>query len=917
MIKIMMRYVFVLVTLSIVFSCQKPITYGIDHDFQLNTLAKNTITFSWEIKAKENKEQIGYQIIVYSGNEDENNSSNIIWDSGRINSKLQSFVPYSGKALKGGSIYYSKVKVWDENNNESKWSTPKKLVAPLKYPEDWSASWITYDYKPEDPLPLFRKNFDIKDSKEVDFVRFYIAAPSFYEAYINGERIGENVLDPAQTNFNDYMFYTAYNIPVEQLKKENILGIMLGNGWYNQNVVWGKSMIYGQPIVMGQLQIVYKNGNVKTIGTDASWKWAEGPITYTNIYTGEHYDARKEINDWSSIIDSKTTWENAIIAQKHPSKIVEQFAEPIQVMDSIQPIKLTSSKNGNYIYDFGQNFTGWTKLQIKGERGQEITIRFSEEMAKNGELDFRSTGIKATKNIQTEKYICKGEGIEIWQPRFTYHGFRYAEVSGLTTKPSKALLTGMLLYSSMQKAGSFKSSEPNINKLHELTVRTLKANMQGIPTDCPHREKCGWTGDAHAIAKTLIHNLGAHKFLTKYAFDMRSSARKAKKELYFGRHFHDRSIITKPKGITTMIAPGRRTSGTASPDWGTAVVQLPWYIYTYYGDKGVLEEFYNDMTTWVNYVGEKKENGIIVHGLGDWCPPKGNSAIECPVPVSSTAYHILDVSILRKTAKILGYKADEEKYSLLENELKDSFNNSFLDKDKGTYGSQTANSMALEIGITPKEYRIKVAKAIVDDSNDNHKEFLSTGIFGVSRVFQALCENGYEDKAYQLLTKKGNYSFETMWSYYDATTLWEILPVYTNPEEYDKLMLRSHSHPMQGGFDAWFYSGIAGINPSEDEPGFKKIIFKPYLTQHIKHASASYKSRYGVIKSNWKNIGKNFLWEIQIPQNSTGDIYVPNYGKEVLITINGEELKTLDLSSNFTNIGTFTSGNYTLEMKKH
>lgn len=916
MIRIMAKNTFLLFILSMLYGCQKPIEYAIAHQTELNTLANNSITFSWKIKTDEAKEQKAYQIIVYSISKEENNSNHIVWDSGRIYSKAHSFVPYSGKALKGGHVYFSKIKVWDKNNNPSKWSTPEKLITPLNYPEDWSAKWITYNYKLDAPLPLLRKNFDIKENENVDFVRFYIAAPGFYEAYINGNRIGKNVLDPAQTNFNDYMFYTAYDIPLEQLKKENVLGVMLGNGWYNQNVVWNKSMIYGQPVLIGQLELFYKDGSKETISTDDSWQWTEGPITYTNIYTGEHYDARQEIDDWSSNLENDARWKNAMLSPKHPTKILEQFAEPIQVMDSIAPVKVTSGREETFIFDFGQNLTGWTKLQIKGEKGQEITIRFSEEIGKNGELDFRSTGIKATKNIQTEKYICKGEGLEIWEPRFTYHGFRYAEVSGLKSKPSKDLLTGMVIYSAMAKTGSFNSSEPNINKLHDLTLWTLKGNMQGIPTDCPHREKCGWTGDAHAVAKTLIHNLGAHKFLTKYAFDMRSSGRNEKKELYFGKGFHDRSIITKPKGITTMIAPGRRTSGTASPDWGTAVVQLPWYLYTYYGDKGVLEEFYKDMTTWVDYVGSKKENGLIVHGLGDWCPPKGTGSIECPVPVSSSAFHILDVSILRKTAKTLGYKDDEAKYSILEKELKERFNTSFLDKQKGTYGSQTANSMALEIGITPEAYKTKVAKAIVDDSNENHNGFLSTGIFGISRIFQALCENGYEDKAYQLLTKKGNHSFETMWSHYDATTLWEILPVTTNPDEYDKLMLRSHSHPMQGGFDAWFYSGIAGINPSEEEPGFKKIIFKPYLTQQIYQTEASYESRYGMIKSAWKNIDDSFFWGIQIPQNSTGEIHVPNYGKGVSITLNGKALNNLDLSSDFTNLGSFSSGTYLINMKK-
>ena len=532
-------------------------------------------------------------------------------------------------------------------------------------------------------------------------------------------------------------------------------------------------------------------------------------------------------------------------------------------------------------------------------------------------MDFRSTGIKATKNIQTEKYICKGTATEIWEPRFTYHGFRYAEVSGLIELPSKDLLTGMVVHSAMNKTGSFNTSEPNINKLHELTVRTLKGNMQGIPTDCPHREKCGWTGDAHAIAKTLIYNYDAHKFLTKYLFDMRSSGREEKKELHFGRNFHDRSVITKPKGITTMIAPGRRTSGTASPDWGTSLVQLPWYLYLYYGDKSILEEFYSDMKTWVAYVHAKKENGIIPHGLGDWCPPGGNKNIDCPVPLSSTAFHILDVSLLEKMSEVLGFIEEERQYAVMKEALINSFNQSFLNKDTWTYGSQTANSLALEIGIVPKKYKKNVAKSIVTDSQEKFNGFLNTGIFGISRVFQALSENGFEKEAYQLLTKKGNNSFETMWEHYNATTLWEVLPINSDPEYYDMLMERSHSHPMQGGFDSWFYSGIAGINPSPKAPGFKSIIFKPYFTKQLKHVNASYESRFGTIKSNWKNESGKFIWEIEVPKNTTGEVYVPSYGKKVSIQVNGKNINNIPYDVNFTFIGIYTEGVYKIEIKSN
>ncbi|WP_147676357.1 alpha-L-rhamnosidase [Algibacter pacificus] len=894
-------------------NCHKNETYRIQHSVEINQLYISHLNFKWQAVDIPKNEQFAYQIIVSKQNPVTKKANGIVWDSGKIEDNQKTSTPYSGPNLVGGATYFSKVKIWRKNNTSYN-SEPQSFVAPLSYPEDWKGNWVTYNYTPEDPLPIFRKTFKTDPSNQVAFARLYISAPGFYEAYINGNKIGDNVLDPAQTNYDDYVFYSTYDIPAKQLSTSNVIGVMLGNGWYNQNKVWTKAMIYGQPVFIAQLEIHYTNGQTQIIETDNTWKWHKGPITYTNIYTGEHYDARKEIPNWLSYNKNTTAWPNAEHSKKHPSKIVKQFADPIKVMDSLQPKTIKHGENGSYIFDFGQNFAGWVKLKIKANKNQEITLRFSEELNKEGEMDFRSTGIKATKNIQTEKYIAKGTGIETWEPKFTYHGFRYVEVSGLKKQPTKALLTGKVVYSSMKKTGNFHTSEPNINKLHELTNWTLKSNLQGIPTDCPHREKCGWTGDAHALAKTLIYNFDAQKFLTKYIFDMRSSGRKSQPELYFGRNFHDRSVIKKPIGITTMIAPGRRTSGVASPDWGTAIVQLPWYLYLHYADKDALKEFYPDMKTWVNYVHAKNENGIITHGLGDWCPPGGNVNIDCPVAISSSAFHILDVTIMKKAAAALGFKEDEAHYAEMKNYLIASFNQSFLDKELVTYGSQTANSLALDIGIVPVQYRRGVAQAIVDESYNKFNGFLNTGIFGISRVFKILCENGFENEAYRLLTKKGNHSFETMWQHYDATTLWEILPTSTNKELYDTLMLRSHNHPMQGGFDAWFYSGIAGINPSEEQPGFKNIILKPYLTQQLQHAEASYNTKNGTIESKWKHENNTFIWKITIPKNSVAETYLPTYSQNVSVRVNGNSVSLPSSNTSFSSLGTLKEGQYTIEI---
>lgn len=850
--------------------------------------------FSWA-----GSSQAYYQISLHQSGKE-------IWKGEKQATSEHTDIKYSGDLLSAGEEYHVTVSTWDaqENALEEYAST---FFPPLSYPGDWNkARWISFDYHADSALPVFRKEIALNKSKEVENARLYISAPGFYEAFLNGEKIGENVLDPAQTNFEDYTFYTAYDLDPEELQN-SLLEVMLGNGWYNQNVVWNKSMIYGQPVFIAQIIINYGDGTREVIGTDESWQWQTGPITFSNIYAGEFYDARRELDE-----TREDRWKAASPAKLHPKQLKEQYLPPIREMEEVKTVKITEPEPGVYVFDLGQNITGWPSIQVKGTAGQEITMRFAEEIDNSGNIDPTSTGVKATKHVQTCKYICKGDEMEYWQPQFTYHGFRYIEVSGLKEKPGLDFLTGKVLYSSMEQAGTFTSSEPTINKLHDLTVWTIKGNMQGIPTDCPHREKCGWTGDAHAVIHALIYNMDSRLFLTKYMFDMRSSGRNTTNELYFGESFHDRSVIKKPAGIPTMIVPGRRTSGIASPDWGTAQVQVPWYLYLYYGQEEILETFYPDMKVWTDYIQAKNVDGIITHGLGDWCPPSGNQTIECPVPISSSAFHILDVKLMIEAAKVLGRSQDQGRYEEQLKQLISSFNREFLNPQDSTYGSQTADVLALEIGIVPDEFKKGVARSIVKDIHGNGDGFLTTGIFGISRLFKVLSENGQEAEVYRLLTKTGVNSFDYMWEKYDATTLWEVLPVKDLAELYNG---RSHSHPMQGGFDAWFYSGLGGINPSVETPGFEKIIFKPYLSQYIQNTKASHRSRHGQITSEWHNEQGEFTWNITIPENTTADIYVPIHAKDQKITLNREAVIAREESDEkFSFIGSYEAGSYTINV---
>lgn len=897
-------------------ACEK-----VDESFTVDKFSVEFVTnidnlpaFRWKINSsKAGFVQKAYQLIVADNKPDIESGKGNVWNSGKIKTEYLQQAKYSGKKLNPGAPYYAKVRIWDTLNHISAWSKPIKFHTPISYPTDWNAKWIAHEYHADSALPIFKKQININKPENIDYARLYIAAPGFYEAFINGKKIGRNVLDPGQTNFEDYTFYTVYPIELSELKKENALSVMLGNGWYNQYVVWSKRMSYGTPVFMAQVELVYKNGSKEIIGTDESWKWKYGPIQYSNIYGGETYNANLLPRDWDTPNDSLKTWKKAIPGKKHPSMLLQQYAQPIKVMDSLEVKGVIADGEGGYILDFGQNFSGWVKLSLQGEKGQEITLQCVEELDENDKIDPRTTGIRATKVIQTQKYICKGTGVETWEPKFTYFGFRYAKVQGVKSKPTDGMFKGMVVYSSLPKVGSFTCSEENINKLHELANWTLKGNLHGIPTDCPHREKCGWTGDAHALVKALIYNYDAQQFLRKYIYDMRSSGRQNKRELYFGEHFHDRSYKIKQKGIPTMIVPGKRTSGIASPDWGTAMTQLPWQLYLHYADTTILNDFYPDMKVWVEYIHNIKEDGLIKHGLGDWCPPGGNTNRDCPVPLSSSAFHILDLAIISKVAKLLNKEDDFKRYSGLHQEAISSFNKKFLDIKAYTYGSQTGNALALDIGIVPEEYKVGVAKSIIKNMNESYNGFISTGIFGVSRLFQVLCENGLEQETYKLLTKKGNHSFAYMWDKYQATTLWEVLPIKT--EEDEELRFRSHNHPMHAGYDSWFYSGIAGINPCEDYPGYKRILFKPYLTKQLKESKVALNTIAGMVVSNWRNVNGTFNWQIKVPENSKGEIYLPKFGESDLVTINGEAVNELKHEGAYYKLGLYGSGEYKLELK--
>ncbi|TSA31449.1 MAG: hypothetical protein D4R64_18140 [Porphyromonadaceae bacterium] len=374
-------------------------------------------------------------------------------------------------------------------------------------PDDWKARWITSNVTDDSSMPLFRKEFAV--GQHLEKARIYISGLGYNELYLNGQKVGDQVLDPAQTNYDTYALYTTYDVSDQLKEGSNRIGIMLGDGWYNQNKAFGIDLSYSKPSFICQVELGYEDRRLEVIGSDTTWEWTEGPVISANVYAGEVYDARKEIRNWSVPGSIDGTWHRAVVAKSYPPALKAQILPPIKKMKELKVKKFYPHGDGTYIFDLGQNFAGWARIRVNEPAGTAIRMRMSEELYPDGSLDFTSTGVGATQHLQADTYICKGEGTEIWEPRFTYHGFRYVEVSGLSTRPDQETLKGVVVYSSVDTVGSFRCSDPQINRLHELALWKLTSNIQGFPSDCPHREKCGWLGDAHAVAPMSIYNFDA------------------------------------------------------------------------------------------------------------------------------------------------------------------------------------------------------------------------------------------------------------------------------------------------------------------------------------------------------------------------------------------------------------------------
>ena len=823
--------------------------------------------FSWKLESQERGEyQTAFQILVASSMESLEEDFGDKWDSGRFESDRSVNIAYEGESLGSGETCYWKVRVWDKNSNPSLWSDPATFEMGLLEKDDWEGVWIGAKDK-NISAPLLRKEFTI--DKKVERGRAYISGLGYYELYINGKKVGDHVLDPGTTYYNndqefelhDRVLYVTYDVTDYLEGGRNAVGVMLGNGWYSMDEKHrcrpGNSWEpYGdRPVLLLQMNIKFRNGESMSVVTDGTWKSHSGPIIYNDICNGEVYDARLEKPGWNEPEYDDSDWDNAETVDPPGGELDSQLIPPIKVIETIEPVEILNPKyqyGGVYVYDFGQHFTGWVRLRVKGPRGARVTLEYGGRLYDDDRLDQRNN-LEAR---QTDIYILKGEGTEVWEPRFTLHGFRYVEIRGFPGTPKKENLEGRVVHSDVQTSGSFTCSDPLLNQIHHNVCWTFRSSFQSIPQDAADRcERVAWLGDPGFVAEDYIYNFDTASFWTKWLNDIKDSQ--------------------KPNGDVPVVSPLHwRNPYPPDPCWKSTYPLFVWYVNRYYDDGRIVQEHCEGIKKLVEFLGTLAEDHIIPCGLGDHMEPQfgGISSarpLHTPVALTSTAYYYYDAWILSQLAGMLGKTIDAKQYSTLAENIKDALNKAFFDERTNQYGtgSQTSNALPLYLGMVPEDKKDAVIKNLVNDITVTHNGHLSTGIIGTNALQQVLPKYGQADVMYIIATQT---SFPS-WGYSiakGATTIWEVF-------EGGNLCLNMK---MFGNIEVFFYKYLAGISPTK--PGYREISIKPHIVGDLTHVAASVETVNGLVSSSWRRNEDSVSLDVNIPANCRANVSVPKIRRE-------------------------------------
>lgn len=868
----------------------------------------NKPTFSWKLPVNENiKSQSAYRIVVASDTALLPNKADL-WDSGEVDSEQSVWVKYKGKSLESRQKAYWQVMFRDQSGKESAWSKLSNFELGLLSNNDWKAKWIALEpeakpdrsekgliiHRPE----YLRKNFTLKST--VREARLYISAKGLFEAQINGKKVGNDVLVPGFTPYKKRIETLSYDVSKYINNKTNTIGIILGEGWYSGRLAWAKDLWppKPRPKAICQLEITYDNGEKEIIISDDNWRGTRnGPIRFSGIYDGEVYDANLEITNWSTPNFNDTYWEKVKSYNLDSSiQLVPKSHQAVTNKEELPTLTISNVGSGRFIFDLGQNMVGVPLIKMPVIKDQTVTIRFAEMLNQDGTL--YTDNYRNAKSI--DFYTPKANAEISYLPKFTFHGFRYVELSGFdaSKQPDKSWVTGIVQYSDFEATGTFTSSHEKLNKLQKNISWGLKGNLVDIPTDCPQRdERLGWTGDAQVITPTSIFNNHMHAFWASWLKSMREEQGKS-----------GNIPVVIPNVLFDPKKGDMSSRFSTSSGWSDAATIVPWEVYFRTGDTKILRDNYEMMKGLLDFYKSMSSNHIVeMFTFGDWLQPhreNNGSSSDTKPELINTAYYARSIDITMKTAEVLGNKKDANNLKVLRDSVRVAFETEFID-DEGKltteYETQTGYLMALGFDLVTEETAQKILPHLIRKIKDadNH---LRTGFLGTPLLATVLSKYNRADLMYTLLFK------ETYPSWFfsinqGATTMWERWNSYSHKDGFGDAGMNSFNHYAYGAIGQFMYECIAGINPLE--PGYKKILIAPMPGEMLEHAKAEYNSLYGKISSAWKKIDNGLELDVTIPPNTSGKIVIPIregqsvtlYNKEIA---NNTDVKVIE--KNDTNI---------------
>jgi alpha-L-rhamnosidase len=823
---------------------------------------------SWEVRSRRRAErQTAYQIRVADSPRALGAGRANLWDSGRVRTNQTAQVAYAGRALASGQECWWQVRCWDRDGRSSAYTAPARWTMGLLRPSDWKARWISLETLPSlpgegaaprqamlPPCPFLRKSFRV--DRPVQRATLYATALGLYELRLDGRRVGEDCLRPGWTDYRKRVYYQTYDVTPWLRPGNHALGAILGDGWACGHVGLAGRNRYGigRPRLLAQLNITHTDGTTRTVATDDTWKAASGPLIEADLLMGETYDARRERAGWDTPAYRDTDWESVMVHAPWPGRIEAYPGGPVRRMRELAARRVTEPAPGVFVFDLGQNMVGWARLVARGPAGTRVRLRFAEVLNPDGTI--------YTANLRgarcTDNYVLRGGAREVWEPRFTFHGFRYVEVTGYPGRPPLDAITGIVAHSAMPRTGAFTCSDRRVNRLQQNIEWGQRGNFLEVPTDCPQRdERLGWMGDAQIFCRTACNNMDAAAFFTKWMVDVEDAQR--------------------PDGAFTDVSPAV-AAGAGTAAWGDAGVVVPWTIYQVYGDRRIIVEHYDAMAHWIDYL-VKHSDGLLrpASGYGDWVAAGANT----PTDVLATAYFAYSTSLMAKMARAIGRQQDARYYDALFGRIREAFNRAYVAPDGRIKGNtQTGYVLALQMDLLPPEKRAAAAN-LVDDIRDRGWH-LSTGFVGTGYLMPALTRIGRTDVAYRLLTQDTYPS----WGYEiknGATTIWErwdgIRPddhiPWSPGTRYQDPGMNSFNHYAFGAVGEWLFSTVGGIDTDPRAPGFERIVIRPRPGGGLTWARASYASIRGPITCAWKQQDGRLLLDVSVPANTTATIHVP------------------------------------------